>query len=226
MAAAVRSVSSGRSSTTNVTVNKPTGLVDGDLLVAIAWSDDSLVHPAAPAGWTQQGTTQSQSGIGVGKVWRQVAASEPASESWTVTGGNSASIIWVLAITGFDTTTPFDISPTWTQNATASTTRTALAVSPTGTDSLLVVSFWSLPNFTVADSYTTPTGMTEHGDQGDAAGASYASSNLDSQQLSASGTTGTRVSTTAASGKWMGVSFAIKSAAVAATAPKQLFRPF
>lgn len=224
MAASVKDVSSGRSSTTNVTVNKPATLADGDLMVAIAWSDDSLVHPTAPAGWVQQGTTQSQSGIGVGKVWRQIASSEPSSESWTVTGGNSASIIWVLAITGFDTATPFDISPTWTQNATASTTRTALAVSPTGTTSLLVVSFWSLPNFAGTDSYSTPTGMTEHGDQGDAAGSSYASSNLDSQQLSASGTTGTRVSTTAVSGKWMGVSFAINSAA--ASSPRRLFRPF
>jgi hypothetical protein len=225
MAASVKDVSSGRSSTGNVTINKPATLADGDLLVAVAWSDDSLVNPVPPAGWTQQGTSQSQTGIGVGKVWRQVAASEPASETWTVTGGNSASIIWVLAITGFDTTTPFDISPTWTQNATASTTRTALAVSPTGTTSLLVVSFWSLPNFTVADSYTTPTGMTEHGDQGDAAGASYASSSIYSQQLSASGTTGTRVSTSTASGKWMGVTFAINSAA-SASSPRRLFRPF
>jgi hypothetical protein len=227
MPAAIRSTSVGVSSSTNVTVNRPSGLVDGDLMIAIPWSDDSLVHPAAPAGWTQVGTTQSQSGIGVGKVWQQVASGEPTSESWTVAGGNSASIVWVLAIMGFDTTTPIDAAPVWAQNATASTTRTASAVSPAGADSLLIVSFFSLANNQGADAYTQPTGMTELGDTGDAVNP-YVSSALDYQQLSASGTTGTRVSTATRSAKWLAVSLAIKSAAASgalALPPQRRARP-
>jgi hypothetical protein len=216
MPVALRSTSTGTASVGNITVTKPSGVVDGDFLIAIAWSDDALVHPTAPAGWTAVGTAQSVSGVGVGKVWTQVAASEPASEVWTGSG-SATSIVHVLACTGADTT-GLDAGPTWANSATASTTRTAAAVSPAGADDLLIVSFASLVNNAGADGYTVPSGMTEQYDGGDATNPYYSSA-LDTQILAASGSTGTRVSTATRSSKWQAVTLAVKSAAAAASTP-------
>jgi len=214
MPVAFRSSSAGTASTGNITVNAPAGVQDGDFLVAIAWSDDGLVHPTAPAGWTALGTVQSVTGVGVGKVWTKTAASEPASQVWTG-GGNSTSIIFILAFTG---ASGIDVGPTFANSTTASTTRTASAISPTGTDSILVCSFASLVNNAGADAYTTPSGMTELADTGDATNPYYSAA-LDYQVLAASGTTGTRVSTATRSSKWQAVSIAVKSAAAAASTP-------
>lgn len=210
MSASVRSAASAAASTGNVVVTKPSGTADGDLLVAIAWADDTLTNPTAPAGWTQQGTTQSLTGVGVGKVYRKTASSEGSSYTWT--GGGYTSVVIMFAITGHDTTTPFDIDPSWAGSATTSATHTANAVSPAGSDSLLICSFALRNNNNGTNAFSTPTGMTEYADLGDTSNPYYAAS-ADAQALTASGSTGTRVSTSTITERWLAVSFAIKSGA-------------
>ena len=223
MPVAFRSSSAGTASVGNITVTAPAGVADGDFLVAIAWSDDGLVQVTAPAGWAAAAPVQSVSGVGVGKVWTKTAASEPGSEVWTG-GGNSTSIVFVMAFTG---ASGIDVGPTFANGTTASTTRTAPTISPIGADSILVVSFASLVNNAGADAYTTPTNMTERHDVGDAA-SPYYSAALDTQVLVAAGATGTRVSTATRSAKWQAVSLAVKSAPVStslAMPPQRRARP-
>lgn len=83
----------GPGSGLGITVNVPTGTVDGDLLVAIVSIDNSedTLPITAPAGWTQifqHGQTGGgQSALG---VWWRIASSEPSSYSFSWTPAEEA----------------------------------------------------------------------------------------------------------------------------------------
>jgi len=64
----------------------PTGVSDGDLMYAGIINDvDILIEE--PSGWTQAGSQASSSSSRLGLFYR-VASSEPASYTWTFTGGS------------------------------------------------------------------------------------------------------------------------------------------
>lgn len=68
-------------SATSVTVTKPTGTADGDLLIAITHSPASS-SITAPAGWTRLGTFDDPSQIR-SAIYKKFASSEGASYAWT-----------------------------------------------------------------------------------------------------------------------------------------------
>jgi hypothetical protein len=93
------------------TVNKPTGVVAGDLLLATMEVDADPVTVTGPSGWTllldtlvAPGTTSAFHA----QVWYKVAtASEPASYTWGVPASPWVDI-GLLAYSGVNTTTPID----------------------------------------------------------------------------------------------------------------------
>ncbi len=131
-------------------------------------------------------------------------------------GNDDTSVIIMLAISGADTTTPFDIDPTWSDGASAQTAHIAPSISPTGSASLLVCGFGSTSDATSA--YTPPSGMSEQGD----AWANFAVASLATLVLSASGATGTKTAThsTGVCNEYTTLAFAIKAAGAAAAAPR------
>jgi RHS repeat-associated protein len=129
----VQSSTSGSVSTGALTLNKPTGTVDGDLLIMTASADLSAsedVTYAIPSGWTQllANTRSDASSAGNNlQVWYKIASSEPANYSITpdhsnLIGGS------ITRITGHDASSPIDVS-----NVTASATGEASAPSVTTT---------------------------------------------------------------------------------------------
>lgn len=192
---------------------KPTGTIAGDLLAAVHFTDvfGSTGGMTPASGFAQAGTTYSGAGSCFGKVWQHdVDGSEAGSFSF---GNNDTSVVIMLAITGHNGFTPFDVVPTWSDGGANQTAHVAPSISPALGGCLLVCAWAStVGTGTPAPSYTAPGGMTKEQDSG-WAGFSFAA--LATEVLAAGGSTGTRTATCAinSSNNYSSLSLAIAPAA-------------
>lgn len=142
------------SGTTSYVVTKPTGTVDGDLMVAAVLSFGTN---GAPAGWTQIRATTITSSFAVTTFWK-IAASEGAS--FTFTGGNPGTAI-VSTLAGTVGVTPVDVEAG--QANASSTSVTAPGVTTTLADDLLIwvgagaITSGSVSTISPPSGFTTPT---------------------------------------------------------------------
>ena len=81
-------------STGSYSVSAPSGIADGDLLIAIGGLADGSITP--PSGWTQQ---HDGSGGGL-YIWTKTAASEPGSYSFGCSVGRNGGYARVFAYRG------------------------------------------------------------------------------------------------------------------------------
>lgn len=204
MAVAVRSYTGNVENTTSgtptttITVTKPTGTADGDLLVAITGGDpDTLsANLTAPSGWTLQGTspTGGAGTAGYTKFWTHTAASEPST--WTFGADvNSDCHCTVLAITGANNSSPIDGTPAWTSNTgTLNTSHTFPSITTVQSASLRVGATNAIfGNPATTTTWTAPSGWTTDAPSPDA--SSYTHLGVFHHLLTASGSTGTAVAT-------------------------------
>ena len=189
----------------SVTVTRPTGTVDGDLLYAYI-SAENVPTISTPSGW------QADASFVNGAVFRcavftKVANGEGAG-GWTWTLGAST---WsggiVLAASGGATTS-------WVDAVGAGSTgsaslMTAASISPTESTDLLV---YGATDFATS-AHTAPTGMSSDTNLSNGESVVYY------QVLSSSGATGTREPGTNATGTWGAVLIALKAAAGGGGAP-------
>jgi hypothetical protein len=160
-----RASDSNVSATASITINKPAGVVDGNVMIAsIAQGlvSSPLTITGSPAGWTL--VRQSQFGVtnvyGMA-VYRRVASSEPVSYTWTFSKAlNSAG--GISAYVNVDTTTPIDVE--------TGGSGTPASVTTTQPGAMLVGSYMSTSN----TAFTPPAGLTERADR--ASGASNSAS--------------------------------------------------
>ena len=192
-----RAATSGSGGTsTNVVLNRPAGVVEGDLLVAVLGSDrdGTLAAMTAPAGWTERGA-HTQTSCGFVKVWTKIAgASEPTS--YTFPDSTSADAVGgMLAFHSYDPSAPLAVAPVFASSATAATSHPAPSV--TGVEGgMLVTAHFGGANANATRSYTPPSGMTERVDVGP---SSWTVLGVNTQSLTAAGATGTKTATCSAS---------------------------
>lgn len=209
MAATFRTVATGTADGGNISVTKPSGTVDGDLLFAVHWQDpDGAPASQTASGWTQVGSTQDNAN-GSTKLWRKAASSEGASYTF---GGDASgsSVVIVIRVDGHNAASPIDAGPSFGTGAT-STSHVAPDISPAGSDSLLVCGAYGLVAGSETRTYTAPGTMTEQADLQPS--GLWVVGTLATQSLAASGATGTRTFTLSASKPWNTFSVAIASAA-------------
>jgi len=126
----IRSLARGFGTTT-ITVTKPSGTTDGDLLVGFVRADGGL--PGTPSGFAT-GPSSTTPAICDVRWISKTAASEGADYTFTITGNGDAVL---LRITGADTSSPFEAD---SQAATGvSSTRTNDGISLTDADSLAIL---------------------------------------------------------------------------------------
>lgn len=80
----------------SITLNKPTGIANGDVLLASIVYKDTSLPSAAPSGWTRISAIDSSINNGRHLVYYKVitnAGSEPASYTWTVTSSKGAGVL-------------------------------------------------------------------------------------------------------------------------------------
>lgn len=119
---------------TSITIDKPTGVVEGDLMVAQVCGQSNAVVVTPPAGWTeiQQGVPASAGPV-MASYYRVATSSEGASYNFTLDSSSKA-VGGIVRITG---ATVIDTSSEQ-YNDTPSTTITGGTVTPTYADSYIL----------------------------------------------------------------------------------------
>jgi Glycerophosphoryl diester phosphodiesterase len=178
----------------SLAVAKPANVSDGDLLIAVAYSQFSTGATTVPNGWTLVPGTAFTAKTG-GIYYRTVpsAAAETAtSYTWTFNGSGRITLN-VFRVTGADLTAPIDAPGTMAvQGAGSTTIPSVTAISSSAL--LLVVSYWN--NSTNAVSVASPpAGMTDGQQVVSPTTGSTSGIDVAYQQLSAVGATGTRLIT-------------------------------
>ena len=186
---AFRAASSAQNPTgTTLTINRPAGVVAGDVMVAgVGIRGAPTVTP--PAGWTlirrdAAGTDTTQA-----LYSRVVTGGEPASYVWSFSSSVPAAG-GIVDYQGVDTTTPVDVSGAAVQT-TASTSILAPSVTTTGAGDR-VVGFFAISG---TNSITPPAGMTERGEASSSAGSSHTTWEGSDFTQTTAGATGTRTAT-------------------------------
>lgn len=82
---------------TSVTVTKPTGTADGDLMIAIISGYDAVSMTGVPSGWSVLGLSPTTSGTNLeNRFYYKVASGEGANYTWTWSGaGGSISAVHI-----------------------------------------------------------------------------------------------------------------------------------
>jgi hypothetical protein len=163
MAVAFRSSATAKYATvTNITVTKPAGTVDGDMLIAfLSVGGAGIPTVGAPAGWTLHTTYTDITAGGFtvrNFLYWKAASGEGANWQWTFTLSNAECS--VLALTGADPTTPIPSAPSSTQGASSGgATTTTFPTVTTPRDNSMVIAYgqdWGDASVTL----TAPTGST------------------------------------------------------------------
>jgi len=145
-------------SNTVITVNVPTGTVDGDQLVVFVHGDQATGAWAAnESGWDelQDINTGSQSTLAAYR--RTVSGTPPSSYGFTITSAAGNDNLQAVAITVNPNGTTYDTVVSSATSALVTTTGTTGAVTGTAAPSVLLCGFGADDNRTVA---TPPAGMT------------------------------------------------------------------
>lgn len=146
------STSAGNSTATPLTLNKPTGVVDGDVLIVIAEIEDATASwTSVGAGFTSLGTVTSSTNKL--QVWWKVASSEPASWTWTQSGGFVWSSVVCVAYSGANSPSVDVFGTGNSGTSVAEASQTAPSVTTTSANDLLIFAYCN-------DTSTVATGMT------------------------------------------------------------------
>src|SRR5260221_4669863 len=109
MAIAFRAAaSSTNAGSTTIVVNKPTGPLSGDVLIALLYVETTGVVATPPTGWVQRDTLANGTNSFRAYMYTLVCGgSEPSTYTWTLdTTQYNEGVI--LGFSGVDTTTPVD----------------------------------------------------------------------------------------------------------------------
>ena len=118
---ALRGAATTASGGTTLTINKPTGVVAGDILLANITNDNNN-GTASSSGWTS--ISSANPGGSIHLLYKIAGGSEPSSYSFTVPGSPSAGAI--VSFSGVDNVTPFDVANgSWNTGGTSTVTATS-----------------------------------------------------------------------------------------------------
>ncbi len=192
-----RAASGAAAAASSLTITEPSGVQNGDLLVAAIWwsGTTGFTSAGAPSGWTVWRTaTPSTSPTQAALVcyWR-VASSEPGSVAFSATVSGSGTATGVMSAYTPPTATPFDRDGAAT--ATSGATLTAPAITTTAAHDLLllpVAVYFGASGKTISPpaGFTTPSGATQASTSGNS--VVILAHNLDA---GAAGSTGSQAAT-------------------------------
>ena len=157
---------------TSITITKPTGTIDNDVM--FAWIVINTIDAiTAPAGWTLIRSTTFDTNQRRASLYWKLAASEGANYQWTTVGAQN----WAGGITtlyNVNTTSPFDVE---NAIATAASPHATPSVTPAVAANAAILTFFGLYDSAGgANTWTPPTGMTEAWDNNIASGGVATSS--------------------------------------------------
>ena len=148
--------SAGASAGLSLTIDKPSGTVAGDVMIASIAVRPNTATMTAPAGWklVRRIDNGNENANSLAVYYKVAGGSEPANYAWTFSTPTSAAG-GIQTFTGVDTTSPINVEGgQTTANALSHTTP---SVTTTVADTMIVTSH----AFASAASWVPPSGMTE-----------------------------------------------------------------
>lgn len=135
----VASATASVSGSQTLTITKPTGTADGDLMIMHIIRSDTTV--ATPSGWTLKDSDTTASN-GYTYLFYKVASSEGASYSVLTLGGGNVAAIGSIVTLRYQNSSAFD-QQSKTVDTTVDTTANGTAITPTTKPQSLLLSFTS-----------------------------------------------------------------------------------
>lgn len=197
------------SGATGITINKPTGVANGDVLVATISQSTQLTETLTkPDGWVVVIEDAYDYEYVTCHVFYKVitnSAGEPSSYTWS--GGSADWAGGIARYSGVSNTNPSDVSPS--SNTGNASPATALGIT-TITDNAMLV--WAISQKNVS-SFTPPSGFSERYDR-------YVNSTLNEMADIAQATKGASGNKTAtcSAQSWVAILWALRPAGGGATA--------
>lgn len=202
------STSLNQTAATTIVLNKPTGVVSGDVMYALLFSTWDATTHATLTGWTEVGFKgHTIFGESVTVLRRVAGGSEGSTYTFTstVTGLYNGCID---ALTGVDNTTPEDATMTATSSASGGNSASLVAPTiTTVTNNAWWIAAFMTVGFNTETTLSLPTSFTNDV-------ATYGTANIlmrvDHQLKATAGATGTATSTSNAVDGYMTLSLAIR----------------
>jgi hypothetical protein len=183
-------VDNGASNQASITVNVPTGVQAGDLLVAqIAVNHGTDATITAPSGWTLVLRTDQSNKLGQAIYRHAWVSGDPASYTWTFSANQQAAGA-ILAYGGVDATSPIDVSAGLATASTASIPAPSATTTAAGDMELAFLSISTQTSINVV------AGMTTRADDVGIGGGGGVTIEANEKQLGAAGATGAFTATT------------------------------
>ncbi|MFM9056028.1 MAG: hypothetical protein ACKOQY_04985, partial [Bacteroidota bacterium] len=168
-----------RATVSSITINIPTGVEQGDVMIAniSSYINGNNTTPATLSGWTQVSSVQTGDTRGYATILYKVAgASEPTSYTFTIEANSTAASGAIVAFSGVDNSNPIDVTGTFLSADPANGTTLAPASITTNTANAAVLMFVAMSRTaatTSATSFsswtaTSPSSLTELYDAGNA----------------------------------------------------------
>lgn len=131
--------SAGGASGAGLAITKPTGTVDGDLILVLAYLEtDTNTWASVGSGFnTSAALTINQTGLFKLQAWWKIAASEPASWTWMPTTTNWRIAVCASYSGGSGSGERVDVTASAQADAVAIGSQTAPSVTTTASDDLL-----------------------------------------------------------------------------------------
>ena len=135
------STSQGNASGGALTVNKPSGAVDGDLLVVVAYLEsDTNTWSSVGSGFNSAGSI-ANTGLFTIQVWWKWASGEPASWTWTPNASNWRTVVCAAYSGGGGSGSAVDVTSSAQADSVLEGSQTAPSVTTTAADDLLAFGY-------------------------------------------------------------------------------------
>jgi hypothetical protein len=142
---------------TSITLNKPAGTAQNDVLVLwIGYTGGGTLTPPTGFSLLQFSGGFGSPAPGIGAWYKVAGSSEPATYTWT-DSTTTPLVGWLGAYIGVDPAAPFDVAKTSNESGATTSHPTNSAMSTANTDELLVMGFAVAANAT----WTPPSGTGE-----------------------------------------------------------------
>lgn len=217
----------GTSTTTSLTITKPTGVVSGDVMIVNIGQRNNGTTAPTLSGWTAISSGAIDGGTTMGALLYKVAGgSEPASYIFTLGSGANNNEGTIIAFSGVDVSgpTPFDVAPgSLSVSGANGTTATATGITTATANAAVIMFAQSDDNQTMGTWTTTsPGSLTElYEDQYNPSGANDLTVGAAWAIKATAGATGNGTMTLGGSIRWGTMLIALKSLVVNA-GPDQL----
>lgn len=157
MAVAFQGSTSGTGTGGSLSINKPASVAVGDFL----YLHSRTTQPISRAGWTQAYSVQDATAGYMIMLYRVADGTEGSPITFTIASGGSGQAV-MARVSGEDTTTPLDLSPsvgTWT--AANQTSVTAPAITTVSADCMIISQYACVAAVGGSFSITGPTEQYE-----------------------------------------------------------------